>query len=240
MAEVDRDGDVWLLNLGAGENRFNPGMISGLNAVLDEIEAASGPRALVTLAEGKFWSTGLDLEWMLAHPGQAAAMLADTQLVLARFLLLPVPTVAAITGHAFGAGAMLGCAHDQAVMRRDRGYWCLPEVDLGLPFTHGMDVLVRARLPVRAAHYAMTSGHRYGRPTRRPEHERDARADRAGICQDGSRERRRLPDSPRRAGGPGRDRGVRGRDRAGLVWRGRDRRSGVPPAAGGRGAGQAG
>ncbi len=162
MPHLDHDGDVWLLNLGSGENRFNPAMLAGLNEVLDEIERASGPRALVTSAEGKFWSTGLDLDWMLANADQAAGMLRDVQLVLARFLLLPVPTVAAIGGHAFGAGAMLSCAHDQAVMRADRGYWCLPEVDLGLPFTHGMDGLVRSRLPIRTSHEAMTTGRKYG------------------------------------------------------------------------------
>ena len=162
MPTLDHDGDVWLLNLGAGENRFNPAMLEGLSACLDEIEAASGPRALVTLAEGKFWSTGLDLEWMLAHGDQATANFYEVHLLLARLLVLPVPAVAAVTGHAFGAGAMLCCAHDQAVMRADRGYWCLPEVDLGLAFTGGMDRLLRARLPVRTAHQAMTTGHRYG------------------------------------------------------------------------------
>lgn len=189
MPTLDHDGDVWLLNLGSDENRFNPGMLAGLNACLDEIERASGPRALVTRAEGKFWSTGLDLDWMLAHADQAGDNLAEVQLVLARFLLLPVATVAALSGHAFGAGAMLSCAHDQAVMREDRGYWCLPEVDLGLPFTLGMDALVRSRLPVRTAHQAMTTGHRYGGPE----------AVTAGAVDEAAREDRVLPAAIERA-----------------------------------------
>lgn len=162
MPNLDRDGDVWLLNLGGDENRFNPAKLAELNEMLDEFERAAGPRALVTRAQGKFWSTGLDLDWMLANQDQAAGLIGDVQLLLARFLLLPAPTVAAIAGHAFGAGAMLTCAHDQAVMRADRGYWCLPEVDLGLSFTHGMGGLIRARLPIRTSHQAMTTGRKYG------------------------------------------------------------------------------
>ena len=57
---------------------------------------------------------------------------------------------------------MLALAHDLAVMRSDRGYFCLPEVDLGIPFTPGMNALIRARLPIATAHEAMTTGRRYG------------------------------------------------------------------------------
>jgi enoyl-CoA hydratase/carnithine racemase len=57
---------------------------------------------------------------------------------------------------------MLALAHDLAVMRSDRGYFCLPEVDLGIPFTPGMSALIRARLPIATAHEAMTTGRRYG------------------------------------------------------------------------------
>jgi enoyl-CoA hydratase/carnithine racemase len=57
---------------------------------------------------------------------------------------------------------MLTCACDLRVMRADRGYWCLPEVDLGLPLTDGMTAVVTARLPQTAAADAMLTGRRYG------------------------------------------------------------------------------
>ena len=72
--------------------------------------------------------------------------------------LAPLPTgkalaivarsLAAPDSDVFAAGAMLALAHDLAVMRSDRGYFCLPEVDLGIPFTPGMNALIRARLPI--------------------------------------------------------------------------------------------
>jgi Delta3-Delta2-enoyl-CoA isomerase len=77
-------------------------------------------------------------------------------------LELDVPSVAAIQGHCFAAGAMLALAHDERVMRADRGFFCLPEVDIRIPFTPGMSSLIAARLAPSAAHEAMTTGRRYG------------------------------------------------------------------------------
>jgi enoyl-CoA hydratase/carnithine racemase len=82
--------------------------------------------------------------------------------MLARILTLPMPTAAAVTGHAFGAGAMLAMAHDVRVMRADRGFFCFPEVDIRIPFTDGMAALIQAKLTPRAAVASMTTGRRFG------------------------------------------------------------------------------
>jgi Delta3-Delta2-enoyl-CoA isomerase len=161
VAALTREGDVLVLDLGEGENRFNAASLDSIEACLDEVEAAA-PCALVTSAHGKIWSNGLDLEWM-AQQGQAAVpFVGRVHELLARVLEIGVPTVAALQGHVFAAGAMLALAHDQRVMRADRGYFCLPEVDIGIPFTPGMSALIVARLPVRSAIESMTSGRRYG------------------------------------------------------------------------------
>ncbi len=57
---------------------------------------------------------------------------------------------------------MLALAHDFRVMRADRGYFCLPEIDLNIAFTRGMSGLIQAKLSKRTAHEAMTTGRRYG------------------------------------------------------------------------------
>ena len=162
MPDLDRDGEVFLLHLGDDENRFNPSWVGAVTALLDEIVAAEGPRALVTRATGKFWSNGLDLAWMGEHPEEAAPFVDSVHGLLARVLSLPVPAVAACQGHVFAAGAMLALAHDARVMRSDRGYFCLPEVDIAIPFTAGMGALIQARLTPQTAHEAMTTGRRYG------------------------------------------------------------------------------
>ena len=164
MTALTRDGDVFVLDLGETENRFTPDSLAAIEQALDEVEAADAPRALVTSARGKFWSNGLDLDWMGQNQDQIPDYVGRVQGLLARVLGLGVPCVAAIQGHCFAAGAMLALAHDQRVMREDRGWWCLPEVDINIPFTPGMNALIASRLTKRTAHEAMTTGRRYTGP----------------------------------------------------------------------------
>jgi enoyl-CoA hydratase/carnithine racemase len=143
-----------------GENRFNPPFIAALHGALDVIEAYDGPCALVTTGSGKFYSNGLDLDW-LGSADDTSGFLDRVHALLGRLLGLNVYTVAAVNGHAFAAGAMLASVHDCVIMRGDRGYWCLPEVDLGLPLTPEMYVALAAHVEPRALARAALTGHRF-------------------------------------------------------------------------------
>jgi enoyl-CoA hydratase/carnithine racemase len=189
MPSLDRDGDVYLLSLGSDENRFNPEWVGAVDALLDEVAAAPSPRALVTTATGKIWSNGLDLEWMGQNASEIPTFVPTVHALFGKMLALPVPTVAAIQGHCFAAGAMLAVAHDFRVMRADRGFFCLPEVDINIPFTPPMAALIQARLSKAAAHEAMTTGRRYG----------GADAAAAGIVDDALGEDEVLPRAIERA-----------------------------------------
>lgn len=162
MPSLSRDGAVFLLDLGSDENRFSPDWLREVGEHVDAVAAEPAPRALVTTATGKFFSNGLDLDWLGEHPDEIGPYVRTVCDLLARVLELGVPSVAALQGHTFAAGAMLSLAHDFRVMRADRGFWCLPEVDIRIPFTVGMDALIRARLSKATAHEAMTTGRRYG------------------------------------------------------------------------------
>ncbi|HEY3467980.1 MAG TPA: enoyl-CoA hydratase/isomerase family protein [Amycolatopsis sp.] len=146
-----------VLHLGDDENRFSPEWLQRVHSTLDEVDDV-----LVTTGGGRFYSNGLDLEWLMAHGDEAAKYVADVQELFARVLTLPVPTVAAVNGHAFGAGAMLAMAHDFRVMRADRGYFCFPEADINIPFTPGMAALIQGKLTPAAAIASMTTGRRFG------------------------------------------------------------------------------
>jgi enoyl-CoA hydratase/carnithine racemase len=164
-ARVERVAEVTILHLTAGENRFNPVTLGAIAAALDELQGSDAPGALVITGEGKFFSNGLDLDWMGSAPaGGAEEVLQGLHALLARLLAFPTATVAAINGHAFAAGAMLALACDARVMREDRGYFCL----LGLPFTPGMTALLKARLSAATAHEAMVTGRRYSAPEALP------------------------------------------------------------------------
>jgi enoyl-CoA hydratase/carnithine racemase len=167
MPQLQRDGDVFVLDLNVGgardtENRFSPEWLAEVDQLLEEVLASTGDAALVTTGTGKFYSNGLDLDWLSGHLDQTASYVATIQSLLATVLTFPMVTVAAMNGHTFAGGGMLALAHDTRVMRVDRGFFCLPEVDIHIPFTPGMAALIQARLSKATAHEAMTTARRYG------------------------------------------------------------------------------
>jgi enoyl-CoA hydratase/carnithine racemase len=162
MPHLDRDGDVFLLDLGDGENRFHPDWIAEVSAALDEVAAAPAPRALVTSARGKIWSNGLDLDWLTANQDQVDPYVDSIHALLGQTLALPVPTVAAVQGHVFAGGAMFALAHDWRVMRADRGWFCLPEAEIDIPFTPCMSALIQAKVAPDVATDLMVGAIRLG------------------------------------------------------------------------------
>ncbi len=151
MVTLDREGEVFVLTMVDGENRWNTTFTRAMNAALDAIDATDGPAALVTTsADPKFFSNGLDLDWVTSEGdhrgGDRAAFGAEFMAFMARVITLGVPTVAAINGHAFGAGLMLAMCHDVRVMREDRGFLCANELDLGMAIPHAELALFRHKL----------------------------------------------------------------------------------------------
>ena len=162
-ANLSWEADVAVLRMRHDDNRFHPDLLDALDAALDAVEAREGPAALVITGEGKFFSNGLDLDYMGSAPEGGAIEVVDrVHGLLARVLGFPAGTVAALNGHTFAAGAMLAMACDVRVMREDRGFFCLPEVDISIPFTEGMNELLAARLDHPVRHEAMVTGRRYG------------------------------------------------------------------------------
>lgn len=162
--ELTQHDDVFLLTMNIDDNRFNPDSLALINDALDTVEHHQGPAALVTTGTGKYYSNGLDLEKAMSpdHDWGIAEIARATQQLLARTLAFPRPTIAAINGHCMAAGAMWSLAHDFRIMRADRGFWGLPEVDIRIPFTPGMAALIQSRLTKQAAHRAMTTAYRFG------------------------------------------------------------------------------
>lgn len=163
MIDLTREGDVFVLRFDAPENRFRPDNLALWHEALDRVEAAGNPAALVTTGTGKFYSNGLDLEWMM---GEADLETRETYIpavlgLMARVLTFPAITVAAINGHAFGAGAQISLAHDYRVMRSERGYWCMPEIDMKAPLHPGMTAIIKARVSHQTAHELIVTGTRY-------------------------------------------------------------------------------
>ena len=158
------DGIVAVITMNDGENRFDLDVVGQWHGLIDQVAAKQGPLALVTTGTGKFYSNGLNLDWLMANPDQSREFLHELNRLWGRILGLDCHTTAAVNGHCFGAGALLTSAHDRITMRADRGYWCMPELDLALPVSEKMAELLLARLPRTAIARALNTAHRFTGP----------------------------------------------------------------------------
>ncbi|MER8027122.1 enoyl-CoA hydratase/isomerase family protein [Glutamicibacter protophormiae] len=153
-------GTTAVLGLGADQNRQGVIWLQEVNDLLDEV-LASPATSLVTTGTGKFYSNGLDVAEAEGPVELDPDYVRQLQAVYRRVLTLPMPTAAAVNGHAFGGGALLAMAHDYRVMRTERGFFCFPEVNIGIAFTEGMAALVQSKLSAAQARDAMLTGRRF-------------------------------------------------------------------------------
>jgi len=152
--EYELDEHVAILSMNSGENRFNFPFFKAFLEILDEIEHKTEANALVVKSSHeKIWSNGIDLDWFLPAaekegPEIRNKFLAEMFGFMKRVLTYPMLTIAAITGHAFAGGAFLSFAHDFRFMRSDRGWLCMPEVDIGMTLGPVFSSISRRALPM--------------------------------------------------------------------------------------------
>jgi enoyl-CoA hydratase/carnithine racemase len=145
------------------DGAFTPDLITETHAALDTVQNASGEVSLVITGEEKTFSTGFDLDYVSTATEAARQLLMDKAVeLLERLRVFPLPTVAAINGHAFGMGAMVALACDYRYMRADRGYFCLPEIDLKVTLPAGMMSLLKLKLAPPVLRDMLLTGRRIG------------------------------------------------------------------------------
>lgn len=155
---------VATITLNDGENRFTPTFLNTYLEILDEIEQTTDATSLVvTSSHEKIFSNGIDLEWLVPviqnnDIAQAKDFFYLLNRMFKRIATYPLVTVAAISGHAFAGGAIMCCAFDFRFMRSDRGFFCFPEVDLGIPFLPGMNALLNKAMPTYMVEYMEYTG----------------------------------------------------------------------------------
>lgn len=152
--EYELDEHVAVVTMNSGENRFNFPFFKAFLDVLDEVEHKTSANVLVVKSSHeKIWSNGIDLDWLVPAVQTEGPELANRFQVelygfMKRVLTYPMVTIAAITGHAFAGGAFLSFAHDFRFMRSDRGWLCLPEVDIGIPVGPVFTAISKRALPM--------------------------------------------------------------------------------------------
>ncbi|KAI5066150.1 hypothetical protein GOP47_0018774 [Adiantum capillus-veneris] len=154
---LERRGNFFVLTLiGDGEHRINPPLVDAILACLQTLRSLSSPStctALITTGHGKFFSNGLDL----AFPSRDAVRRKFAEL-LSAYINLPMPTIAAVCGHAAAAGFILALAHDYVYMRKDRGFLYMSEIDVRILIPPGPMNIIRSKLTPRAFRDAVLCG----------------------------------------------------------------------------------
>mmetsp|Transcript_40057 Transcript_40057/g.87429 ORF Transcript_40057/g.87429 Transcript_40057/m.87429 type:complete len:243 (-) Transcript_40057:221-949(-) len=158
---VTQQGPILILTVGGDQNRVNPALTTRLNAALDVVAAQAHPKALVVTATGKFFSNGLDVDWMGQNGKQTGEMLAGFWKVLGRILVMDCHTVAAINGHGFGGGVFLALACDWRIMRTEKGFLNFPELNLGMRLSKPFAELAKAKLTPPVLREGVLMGKRF-------------------------------------------------------------------------------
>ncbi|KAL0368409.1 UNVERIFIED_CONTAM: Enoyl-CoA delta isomerase 2, peroxisomal [Sesamum calycinum] len=162
MCTLEKRGDLFLLTLTGDtkkdqEHRLSPQLISSIRSALAEVKSqAVNGSALVTLAQGRFFSNGFDLRHAQAvgvKSGSSQAAVAELlrmvdlfKGVVADLLSLPMPTIAAVNGHAAAAGLILAMSHDYVMMTSSRGVMYMSELDIGMTLPDYFTALIRAKV----------------------------------------------------------------------------------------------
>ncbi|WDP92135.1 MAG: enoyl-CoA hydratase/isomerase family protein [Desulfobacter sp.] len=165
-----KQDNIAVIEMCNGANRMNRAFAEAMTLCLDQVEGdADIQAAVLTSTDEKNFSQGIDVEWiggkLAAGENEAVKrFMYGMNGVFKRLLLFPVPVIAAINGHAFGNGAILSCACDFRFMKKDRGFFCFPEVDVSIPFLPGMIGFVRKAIPEYRFNQMLLSGQRMTAP----------------------------------------------------------------------------
>ena len=93
-------------------------VFDGLAAAADQV-AASDARVLVVRGEGRSFSSGIDFNVFGEVQESPTQMIARAQAGFRKIAALEIPTIAAVKGHALGAGLQLALACDLRVVASD-------------------------------------------------------------------------------------------------------------------------
>jgi enoyl-CoA hydratase len=114
-------------------NAMGPAFFDELNAALDRAEREK-PGALVLAGREGFFSPGLNVKLLpTLPPEELTRTLQSFGNTLLRVWTFPIPTVAAMTGHAVAGGLFLALACDQRIMARGPFRLHANEHAIGLP-----------------------------------------------------------------------------------------------------------
>ncbi len=164
MVNLNKQGNIYTLTFeGEGGNALDLELVQAMHSALDEVvEDSKGPCALILTATGKSFSSGLSLLKITSYDSdQVLTFSNEMQRLYGRLVNFPVPTVAAINGHAFAGGAFLALCCDYRVMRSDKGWFCISEIDVGVSIVPEIMAVAKLKLSRNVLRDAVLTGKRF-------------------------------------------------------------------------------
>ena len=152
VVEVREEGPLARLILRRPEvlNAMSVEVFDGLADAADRVAQMDEVRVLVVSGEGRSFSSGIDTSSFGTVSGDPQTQIARAQAGFRKIAALRIPTIAAVQGHALGAGLQLALACDLRVVARDASLGLL-EARYGLiPDLGGTQRLPRLVGPSRA------------------------------------------------------------------------------------------
>ncbi len=160
LETLDHGGGIRELKLARPPaNALDPQLVKALTGALAAAPVA-GARALVfSSAQPGLFSAGLDVPALLALERPAmSAFLTDFFALMRALAASPLPTVAAISGHAPAGGAVLAIHCDYRVMASGPFKIGLNEVQVGLPLPESIHAVLARVVGTRQAERLGTLG----------------------------------------------------------------------------------
>ncbi len=128
------DEGVCTLTLSSPEtmNALSSELIAELAEAIGWIASNQGVRVLVITGSQKVFAAGGDIKAMVScNPEQARAYIAPIHQVFNQIANLPIPTIAAVAGFAFGGGVELSLTCDFRIAAENAKFG-FPEINLGI------------------------------------------------------------------------------------------------------------
>lgn len=163
MLNVERKGQVLVATLDDGKaNALSHALIDALRGAVAEAEADPEVRALAIVGRPGRFSAGFDLSVIQSgDPNAVARLIADGGDLVRTVYAAGVPVVAACTGHALAAGALLLLACDRRIGADAEVKIGLNEVAIGLALPRWAVALAAARLAPTHLQASVATGQLY-------------------------------------------------------------------------------
>jgi enoyl-CoA hydratase len=140
-------------------NAIDIALLEQLARTLNDLAPRTDVAAMVLTGAGKAFSAGLDLKLVPTYDRtQQNELLRVLNQALYQLYALPIPTVAAVNGHAIAGGLVLALACDVRVAVDDGALFGLTEVRAGVPFPVAAMAVVTAELTPATARELVLGG----------------------------------------------------------------------------------